>query len=136
MKYENSFRKLIVWQSAKKLVMLVYQITKKFPREEIFGMTNQIRRAAVSVCANIAEGNARSGEKERIQFFNFAKASLVEVDCLGELAFEQNYFSQKDFDELLELINKTAYLLIRLKNSKINNLDNPKSSQLSLKSHE
>jgi hypothetical protein len=58
------------------------------------------------------------------------------VDCLGELAFEQNYFSQKDFDELLELINKTAYLLIRLKNSKINNLDNPKSSQLSLKSHE
>ncbi|MFH0776214.1 MAG: four helix bundle protein [Patescibacteria group bacterium] len=128
MKYENSFRKLIVWQSAKKLVALVYVLTKKFPREEMFGLTNQIRRAAVSVCANIAEGNARSGEKERAQFFNFAKASLVEVDCLGELAFEQKYFLQKEFDELIELINKTAYLLVRLKNAKTNNLNNPKSS--------
>ena len=128
MKYENSFRKLIVWQNAKKLVAFVYQITRKFPREEIFGLTSQIRRASVSVCANIAERNARNGEKERIQFFNFAKASLVEVDCLSELAFEQKYFSQKEFDEFLEPINKTAYLLVRLKNAKIKNPNNLKSS--------
>ncbi|MBU1089335.1 four helix bundle protein [Patescibacteria group bacterium] len=117
MSYQNSFRKLVVWQNAKKLVALVYELTKKFPREEVFGLTSQIRRAAVSVCANIAEGNSRVGLKERIQFFNFAKSSLVEVDCLSEISFEQKYFSQKDYNDVLNLINTTAYLLTRFMNS-------------------
>ncbi|MFH0833912.1 MAG: four helix bundle protein [Patescibacteria group bacterium] len=113
MKYENSFRKLVVWQNAKKLVGLIYKLTKKFPREEIFGLTSQIRRAAVSVAANIAEGSARANKKEKIQFYLIAKSSLVEVDCLAELSFEQNYFSESDYKQLLDLINTTAYLSVK-----------------------
>ncbi len=113
MKYENFFRKLIVWQNAKKLVALVYQITKKFPREEMFGLTSQLRRAAVSVAANIAEGSARTGKKKKVQFYNFSKSSLSEVDCLSEISFDQNYFSEEDCGRLLNLINTTAYLLMK-----------------------
>lgn len=113
MKYENSFRKLVVWQNAKKLVGLVYQLTKKFPKEEMFGLTSQLRRAAVSVAANIAEGSTRTGEKEKVRFYNIAKASLSEVDCLAELSFDQKYFSESEYKELLDLVNTTAYLLVK-----------------------
>lgn len=113
MRYENSFRKLVVWQNAKKLVALVYKLSKKFPREEMFGLTSQLRRAAVSVAANIAEGSARAGKKEKIQFYTFSKSSLTEVDCLSELAFDQNYFAKQEYKELLDLVNTTAYLLMK-----------------------
>lgn len=113
MKYENSFRKLVVWQNAKKLVALVYELTKKFPREEMFGLTSQLRRAVVSVAANIAEGSARIGKKEKVQFYNFSKSSSNEVDCLSEISFDQNYFSEEDYEKLLNLINTTAYLLMK-----------------------
>ncbi|MFH1375536.1 MAG: four helix bundle protein [Patescibacteria group bacterium] len=114
MKYENSFRKLVVWQNAKKLIALIYKLTKKFPREEMFGLTSQLRRAAVSVAANIAEGSARIGKKEKRQFYIFAKSSLVEVDCFSELSFDQSYLTKEDYKELLNLINTTAYLLVKL----------------------
>ena len=113
MKYENSFRKLVVWQNAKKLIALIYKLTKKFPRDEMFGLTSQLRRAAVSVAANIAEGSARAGKKEKVQFYTFAKSSLAEVDCLSELSFDQNYFSEQEYKELSDLINTTAYLLMK-----------------------
>ncbi|MFH1545941.1 MAG: four helix bundle protein [Patescibacteria group bacterium] len=112
--YDHSFRKLVVWQSAKKLVALVYELTKKFPHEEIFGMTSQLRRAAVSVCANLAEGNERTSNKEKIRFFVIAKSSLVEVDCLAELSLDRKYLNEKDYFQLLEFINKTAYLICKL----------------------
>jgi four helix bundle protein len=127
MKYENSFRKLIVWQNAKKLIALIYKLTKKFPRDEIFGLTSQLRRAAVSIAANIAEGSARAGKKEKAQFYTIAKSSLAEVDCLSELSFDQNYFSDQDYKELLDLINTTAYLLMKF----ISATKEQKPSQLS-----
>jgi len=64
------FTELIVWQKAHQFVLLVYKLTKKFPKEEMFGLTSQFRRAAVSIPANIAEGFRRTGKKDKAKFFN------------------------------------------------------------------
>jgi len=113
-KYSYTFRKLVAWQSAKKLAMLIYDLTDKFPPEERFGLTSQLRRAAVSVSANLAEGNEKTSKKERLRFFEIAKTSLVEVDCLAEISLERKYLSEGEYENVLELINKTGFLIFRL----------------------
>lgn len=75
-----SFKDLIVWQKAHKLVLNIYGITQTFPKEELFGLTSQIRRAAVSIPANIAEGFGRHGTKDKLRFYNISLASLNEVN--------------------------------------------------------
>ena len=72
----KEFTDLIVWQKGHKLVLTVYLVTKKFPREELFGLSSQMRRAGVSITSNIAEGFGRKGFKEKIQFYYLAKGSL------------------------------------------------------------
>lgn len=79
MEYKFSFEKLEVWQNARLLVTEVYQITESFPEKEKFGMTSQIRRAATSVCANLAEGAARISAKEQAHFTSIAYGSLIEL---------------------------------------------------------
>lgn len=111
MRYQNSFRQLIVWQESKKLTLFIYQITKNYPDEERFAMISQMRRASYSLLANIAEGNSKKHKKDRCNFFNIAQGSLSELDCFTELAFELKYINKQNYDKLLELINKTAYLL-------------------------
>jgi four helix bundle protein len=117
MQYQNSFRQLIVWQKAKELTLFVYKITKKFPTEERFGLCSQMKRAAGSVLWNIAEGNAKITRNDRCHFFNISQCSLVELDCQSELAFCLKYINNNDYPTLLELINKTGFLLIKLINS-------------------
>ena len=75
----RSYKDLLVWQKSHKLVLEVYEMTKKFPKEEVFGLTSQIRRAAVLVPANIAECFARKGIKDKNRFYNMAAGSLNEV---------------------------------------------------------
>jgi four helix bundle protein len=77
-KAAQNFQELIVWQKAHQFVLQVYTLTKGFPQAEIFGLTSQLRRAAVSVAANIAEGFKRKGTKEKARYFNIAQASLEE----------------------------------------------------------
>ncbi|MFH1823023.1 MAG: four helix bundle protein [Patescibacteria group bacterium] len=113
MKYQDSFRQLIVWQKGKELTIFIYQITKEFPPEEKFAMVSQMRRAAYSFLANIAEGNAKKYYKDRCNFFNIAQGSLVELDCFAEIAHELNYINCQDYLKLLELINKCGYLLLK-----------------------
>jgi four helix bundle protein len=79
-KTEKGFRKLLVWQKAHQLVMLVYKFTENFPKSELFGLTSQIRRAVVSVTANIAEGYAAGGKGQFSRFLNIAQGSLAEVE--------------------------------------------------------
>lgn len=114
MQYQDSFRKLIAWQQAKVFVNVIYKVTISFPREEVFGLTSQMRRAAVSVAANLAEGNSRKNQKERRQFFFIAKSSLTEVDCLAEIAFDQGFLVKDAYANLLEQLNKTAFLVSKL----------------------
>ena len=80
-KFEKGFRQLVVWQESKQLCLFIYKNTKQFPSDERFALTSQIRRASYSVMANIAEGNERKCLKDRLNFFNMAKSSLVELDC-------------------------------------------------------
>jgi four helix bundle protein len=110
----KTFRKLIVWQEGKKLVLLVYCLTKIFPPEEKFAMVTQMRRTAYSFLVNIAEGNSRNSIKDKLRFFNIAQASIVELDCFSELAFELKYVNDDNYQELLDEINKCSFLLQKL----------------------
>jgi four helix bundle protein len=119
--YNHSFRHLIVWKESRELTLLIYRITKQFPDNERYGMTSQLRRASSSVVANIAEGNERSSKKDALRFFEIAKGSLIEVDCFIDLASKLQYLSNEDKIDCINQINKTAYLLMRFKNSQIKN---------------
>ena len=84
----KSFTDLQVWQEGHKLVLLIYKVTKKFPKEELFGLTNQIKRAGVSITSNIAEGFSRQSYKEKLQFYYMSLGSLTEIQnqlltCFG-----------------------------------------------------
>jgi len=87
----SSFRDLVVWQEAHKLVLMIYKVTTAFPNAEQYGLTSQIRRAAVSVPANIVEGFHRQSWQEKTRFYNIAEASLEEVKYYLILASDLDY---------------------------------------------
>ena len=96
----KSFTDLQVWQEAHKLVLMIYQITKKFPKEELFSLVNQIRRAAVSITSNIAEGFSRQSFKEKIQFYYITRGSLTELQNQFLIARDLGYLSQEEFNNI------------------------------------
>ena len=89
------YNDLDVWKESRKLVKLVYDLTKQFPKEELYGLSNQIRRCAVSVPSNIAEGCGRNHTKDSIQFFYISRGSLFELETQLYLAFDQNYIDEE-----------------------------------------
>jgi len=91
MEKSKSFRELIVWQKAHQFVLEVYKITKIFPKEEIFGLTAQFRKAAVSIPANIAEGYKKRGKNDKARFFNISEGSLEECKYYLILALDLEY---------------------------------------------
>lgn len=112
---KRSHRTLRVWQSAVELVDDIYRITAKFPKEEVYGLSSQMRRAAVSVPSNIAEGCARSGTKELIHFLNIASGSLSELDTQVEIASRQGYII--DADAIRERVDSVFAMLVGLASS-------------------
>jgi len=96
----TGFRDLNVWQRTYGLTLDLYRITKQFPKAEIYGLTSQLQRAAVSIPANIAEGYERNHRKEYLQFLFVAKGSLGERDTLLLLARDLNYMTIEDFDHV------------------------------------
>jgi four helix bundle protein len=107
----QSYRELIAWQKAMKLVTEIYRITKAFPIEERYGLTNQLRRAAVSVPSNIAEGQARFSPKEFFRFLCTARGSWVEVETQVEIARNLSYLSRPLSALLLESIAELGRIL-------------------------
>ncbi len=97
MKEEKSFKRLIVWQKAYVLVRMIYSHSQKFPSTELYGLTSQIRRAAVSVLANIAEGSERQHKREFLRFLSIARGSLAEVETYLMLARDLGYLSEEEF---------------------------------------
>lgn len=87
----KGFRSLLVWQKAHEWVLAVYQTTRTFPKEELFGLTSQLRRAAMSVPANIVEGYRRRSKPDKARFFNIAQASLDEATYFLLLAHDLSY---------------------------------------------
>ena len=106
---------LKVWQEAMQLVKAVYAATTSFPKEESYGLTRQIRRAAISISSNIAEGAARTGTKDFLRFLSIARGSLSELETQIILAKELNFM--KSNNELLQKINDVFGLLGGLMNS-------------------
>jgi four helix bundle protein len=113
-KAEKGFRKLLVWQRAHQWVLLIYKLTEKFPRHETFGLTSQMRRAAVSVAANTAEGYAAGGKGQFGRYLDIAQGSLAEVEYYLILAQDLKYITQADYEEAESLRAETGFLLHRL----------------------
>lgn len=107
----QSFTDLNVWKEGHKLVIAVYRVTGQFPKSETYSLVDQMRRAASSVTANIAEGFGRQTYKEKLQFYYLAQGSLTELKNFILIARDVNYLEQKDFNELAEQANLTHKLL-------------------------
>jgi four helix bundle protein len=110
----QSYRDLIVWQRAMKLVEAVYESTANFPRSELYGLTSQMRRSAVSVPANIAEEHARHSRGEYIQFLGVARGSQAELETHTELAFRFGWLSEVEQNALGEETDHIARMLTSL----------------------
>jgi len=113
----STFRDLIVWQKSKALARKIYSLTKNFPKEEVFGLTSQIRRAAVSIPANIAEGKGRGTQKDFCHFLVQARGSLFEVETLAELASDLVYLPAPDQKQIQEDCDEIGRMLNGLINS-------------------
>ncbi len=112
----KSYKELHVWQKSIALVKLVYQLTRSFPTDEKFGLVSQMRRAAVSVPSNLAEGHARNTTGEFIQFISHAEGSLAELETQTILAVELTFCSPVEaqpIQDLIEEVQKMANALRR-----------------------
>jgi four helix bundle protein len=113
----NSAKNLNVWQESMELVKNIYLQTQKFPKEEIYGLTNQIRRAAVSVPSNIAEGNGRKSRKEYINFLSIANGSLMEVETQLLIAQNVGYTKKGELESVFKQIETVGRMLTALRKS-------------------
>jgi len=119
----ESFKDLIVWQKTIELVNEIYKVTKPFPKEEMYGLSSQIRRAAISIPANIAEGWGRGTTKSYIQFLEISRGSLFELNTLIIISYNQEYLNREICDEIENKLNETGRML----NALITTLENKNS---------
>lgn len=103
--------KLVVWQNARKLVKEAYQITRSFLKEEIFGLTQQIKRASVSIPANISEGMGRKTKKDTSRFLTIARGSAFELETLFIISCDLEFIAE---DSLIQLLEKTEMITVQL----------------------
>jgi four helix bundle protein len=118
-----SFTGLEAWREGHKLVLNIYKITKFFPKEEIFGLTNQMRRCAVSVTSNIAEGFSRHRWKEKLQFYSITLGSMTELESQLLIARDIKYLDNKIFEQIanqMVQVSKLVNGLIKKSKSMIN----------------
>jgi len=96
----KNFTDLDAWKEGHKLVLMIYNITRKFPKDELFGLIMQLRRAAVSFTSNIAEGFSRNSYKEKLQFYSMALGSLIEIQNQLMIARDIGFISIEEFDKI------------------------------------
>ena len=102
----RTFEDLLVWQRAHEFVLAVYRLTQEFPKSEMYGLTSQFRRAAVSIPANIAEGFRKRGDADKLRFFNIAQGSLEECRYYLILTRDLGYSDVEKGQDLLEQVSK------------------------------
>jgi four helix bundle protein len=107
----SNFTDLKVWQEAHKLALLIYKVTEKFPKQELFGLVSQLRRAAVSITSNIAEGFSRTSYKDKLKFYVMAHGSLTEVENQLILAKDLGYLSGEEFETITKQLVYTHKIL-------------------------
>jgi len=109
-----SHKQLEVYKIALLMVNEVYNITKQFPKEEQFVLVTQLRRAAVSVCSNLAEGAAGKSSKEKKRFYEISRSSLVEIDTQTEISLSLNYITKEHISKLKEYTESTFRMLSKM----------------------
>lgn len=107
----HNFRELKIWQDAMKITKLTYKLTKLFPSAEMYGLTSQMNRAAVSIPSNIAEGAGRNSNKEFTQFLNISIGSCFELETQVILAFEFAYIEKEDLEKFVLDINRLEKMI-------------------------
>ena len=111
----RSYRDLIVWQKAVDLYVEAYRLSKKLPKEELYALSDQIRRAAVSVPSNIAEGHARHSRKDFAHFLMIAQGSIAELETQLYLAVRMTMLAESDVDSLMPLSGEVSKMLMSLR---------------------
>lgn len=111
----KTFTDLYAWQKGHEMVRLIYLVANDFPEDEKFGLTSQIKRSAVSVTSNIAEGFGRSGKQDKVRFFEISIGSLYEVQNQLLIANDMDYLPKDQYDKIVGLSIETAKLINSLK---------------------
>lgn len=111
MKENKSFTSLNVWICSRELVKQLYLLTKDFPKEELYSLTSQMRRAAISIPSNIAEGVARNHDKETIQFLHISKGSLYELETQLYLSYDIGYLKEQQLSAIMNKIEDYKKLI-------------------------
>lgn len=107
-------KNLEVWKDSMNFVSMIYQITQKFPDAEMYGLTRQLRRAAISIPSNISEGSSRNSIIERKRFYRIARSSLVEIDTQLEISISLGYLNSDFVNQVTEIMNKIFAKLTKL----------------------
>ena len=110
-----SHKKLDIWNFSLDLVSKIYSLTSKFPKEELFGLTSQLRRTSVSVSSNIAEGLSRTSKQEKVRFLEISRSSLVEIDTQLEISFKLKLCNKNELAEIEKLLNSLFAMITSLK---------------------
>jgi four helix bundle protein len=113
----HNFKELIVWKKSRGFVKDIYELTQKFPADEKFGLTQQIRRAAISIPSNIAEGSGRETNKDFLHFVDIANGSAFEVETQLYLALDLEYISQSEFEKIMTKLLDVEKLIYNFKKS-------------------
>jgi len=108
---KKGYKKLKIWEKAHKLAMEIYKTSSKFPKEELYGLTSQIRRAAFSISLNIVEGHASNSKKDFLNFLNIANRSLVETEYLLEIVKELSFINNTEYQRLEEMRGELGVVL-------------------------
>lgn len=111
----NSYKDLIVWQKGMDLAVMVYKVTANFPKNELYSLTSQMRRAATSIVSNIAEGKGRDSKPEYLHFLAISEGSLCELETQILLSVRLNYLGETDSKTLLELCDEIGRMLTTLR---------------------
>jgi four helix bundle protein len=125
MDYQYSFEKLEVWKNTRNFISVIYKLTSNFPADEKFGFVSQIRRAAISISSNIAEGVSRTSLKDQIRFVEIAYGSALEIYCQLLSSLDLNFITQQQFDSTNLLLKEITNKLNALKKSQVARLNEP-----------
>jgi four helix bundle protein len=111
----HNYQELKIWQEGRKLVKSIYLMTATFPKEEIYGLTSQIRRAAISIPSNIAEGTGRNSDKEFQRFLDYAMGSLFELETQIILSHDLNYITLEEFEKVHLEVKSLIRMIVKFK---------------------
>lgn len=120
--YNYAFENLDAWKEARKMVKITYSLTAKFPSFELYGITSQMRRAAISVTSNISEGTGRISKKDQAHFYQISYSSLLELINQFYTSYDLNYISLEQLNTMIRIINIVSYKINQLRKAALKDI--------------